>query len=272
MSKRIKTLSVLFIPDGERQTISLKIRYNVLKVLFALFIIVCLFIIIASLSYWKLTKIAWDYEQLKTTNQNLLKNSFIINDIADRFNSIEELETRIRSLFGDKVEFPNENAASTLTKLLGSSNAPPYSRESLSRALNPFLRADVISSYPTYKPVSGDITQYFSLKNERSETKHLGVDITAPEGTVIYAAGDGVVIFSNWTVDAGNQIIIDHQNGYCTVYKHISALIAHEREFVYQGKPIALVGNSGVSTAPHLHFEVWKQFVPIDPLTFWTSK
>jgi len=272
MPKRIKTLSILIIPDGEQQTISLKVRYTVIKILVITFIIICILLITAALSYWRLTKIAWNYEELKTTNENLLKNSLIINDIIERFHSLEELDARIRTLFGEQVEFPDKDAASTLSQILANTDTPPYSRESLSRTLNPFLRADLISSYPSYRPVSGEITQYFSGKSGRSSSGHFGIDITAPYGTIVCAAGDGVVIFSNWTVEAGYQIIIDHQNGYYSVYKHNSSLMVNERDYVYQGKPIALVGNSGISTAPHLHFEIWKLFVPVDPLSFWTTQ
>ena len=143
-------------------------------------------------------------------------------------------------------------------------------RKDLGQVSNLLLRTDLLSTYPTYIPVEGEITQYFSPKDIVTGIGHFGIDISAKEGSVINAAGDGIVLFANRTVEGGNQIIIDHQNGYISFYKHNAVLMVQERMFVYQSQPIALLGNSGLSSAPHLHFEIWKHYVPIDPLTLWS--
>jgi murein DD-endopeptidase MepM/ murein hydrolase activator NlpD len=106
----------------------------------------------------------------------------------------------------------------------------------------------------------------FIIKDFDPITGHLGIDFAAKSGSPVFSAKGGLIIFSDFTIDDGNKIIIQHDNGFITVYKHCSALIKKEREFVVQGELIALSGNSGKNTSgPHLHFEIWKNGKPINP-------
>ncbi len=100
---------------------------------------------------------------------------------------------------------------------------------------------------------------------------HYGVDIGAGYGTEIYAADSGTVIVSEYSSSYGYYIVIDHGNGYTTLYGHMSTLIASEGEGVSQGEVIGLVGSTGVSTGPHLHFEIRDYGVCIDPLDFYSG-
>lgn len=98
------------------------------------------------------------------------------------------------------------------------------------------------------------------------EYGHTGIDFPAKEGTPIFASASGFVIFSDYTFDDGNMIIISHNDNYVSIYKHCSLLLKKQRESVYQGEVIALTGNTGkLSTGPHLHFEIWKNGNSIDP-------
>jgi murein DD-endopeptidase MepM/ murein hydrolase activator NlpD len=121
-----------------------------------------------------------------------------------------------------------------------------------------------ISTIPTYLPVEGFLTTDFR-KDDWFLPDHLGIDIATNRGTTVRAAADGVVLFTKWTEDLGNLIIISHLNGYLTYYGHNQVLLVRERSFVKKGQAIAILGSSGRSTAPHLHFEIWKNGVPVDP-------
>lgn len=89
-----------------------------------------------------------------------------------------------------------------------------------------------------------------------SRAFHTGIDIGAASGTPILAAADGVVVFAGDGGSYGNMIILRHKNGLYTVYGHASKLIAKKGKYVKRGQKIALVGSTGASTGPHLHFEV----------------
>ena len=117
------------------------------------------------------------------------------------------------------------------------------------------------ASFPLYPPVVGYVSQGFD-----DARKHYGIDYAGRRGSIISAAADGYIVFSGWTYDDGNMIILSHGSGYFTIYKHNQSLLKSASEFVKRGEPIALLGNSGnTSYGPHLHFELWKDGQPQNP-------
>ncbi|MBC7222518.1 M23 family metallopeptidase [Candidatus Bipolaricaulota bacterium] len=94
---------------------------------------------------------------------------------------------------------------------------------------------------------------------------HTGIDIAVPEGTPVRAAAGGTVTFSGWQEGFGLLVVIDHENGYETYYGHLSRLLVAPGQSVSAGEIIALSGNTGLSTGPHLHFEVRYLGTPVDP-------
>ena len=121
--------------------------------------------------------------------------------------------------------------------------------------------------YPTY----GSITSRFGWRSHPilgSQRFHAGLDFGASYGTAIRAADSGAVIFAGWYGGYGNAVVIDHGNGISTLYGHASSLYVTEGQTVKQGQPIAAVGSTGLSTGPHLHFEVRRNGQPVDPLAY----
>lgn len=117
-----------------------------------------------------------------------------------------------------------------------------------------------------FKPVDGIVTNDFSLAEN-----HLGIDIVAKQNETVKACLDGTVIFSDWTVETGHVIAIQHQRNYISVYKHNSAVFKKAGAYVKAGDPIAIIGESGeLSTGPHLHFEIWYNGSPVNPLNYLT--
>ena len=98
---------------------------------------------------------------------------------------------------------------------------------------------------------------------------HEGMDFSAPVGTEIFATGNGTVSYAGWRQGYGETIEIEHGFGYRTRYAHCSRLIARLGQHVKRGDVIALVGNTGKSTGPHVHYEVHYQGHPIDPRNFY---
>ncbi|MBP5461810.1 MAG: peptidoglycan DD-metalloendopeptidase family protein [Lachnospiraceae bacterium] len=101
-----------------------------------------------------------------------------------------------------------------------------------------------------------------------ASTFHNGVDIGAKFGSQIVASLAGTVRYAGYNSTAGNYVEIDHGNGYVTRYLHASKLLVKKGDKVLQGQVIALVGSTGVSTAPHLHFSVVIDGVAVDPLFY----
>ncbi len=113
-------------------------------------------------------------------------------------------------------------------------------------------------------PVNGKQILGFDANN-----RHYGIDMVAPLKTPIKAALDGFVIFADKTTETGNTIAIQHANGIVTFYKHNSSLKKKVGDKVQAGTEIAIIGNTGEQTnGPHLHFEVWVNGKPIDPVNY----
>ena len=110
-------------------------------------------------------------------------------------------------------------------------------------------------------PIKGLITRHFNI-----EKKHFGVDIVTSTNTPVKSVEEGTVIFSNWTSDAGNVIIIAHPDNTFSAYKHNQKLLKSTGDRVKKGEVIAMAGDTGEnSTGPHLHFELWKNNRPVNP-------
>ncbi len=128
------------------------------------------------------------------------------------------------------------------------------------------LKANEISneSFLFFPPVSGHISQKFN-----PSIKHFAVDIVAKENEPIRSVADGVVIFSEWSIDTGYVIILEHNKGYLSVYKHNESLNNIQGDIVQAGDIIGTVGNTGeYSTGYHLHFELWNNGYPLNPEDF----
>jgi lipoprotein NlpD len=128
-----------------------------------------------------------------------------------------------------------------------------------------FLAEFGILQDPLYfvRPVTGYVSQKFNPSKG-----HFGIDYAVEEGTPVYAAANGYVVFSDYTINDGYVLILAHEGSYITIYKHCSSLLKKQRETVTQGEAIAISGNSGtMTTGPHLHFEIWKDGRAINPET-----
>jgi len=129
---------------------------------------------------------------------------------------------------------------------------------------NLFEKAQSKVSIVLFPPVKGLITDPFDRRK-----KHFAVDVALAKNTPIKATLNGTVIFADWTPSTGNVIIIRHNNGFLSAYKHAASLTKTQGEVVKTGEVIALAGATGQeSTGVHLHFELWKDGYPIDPTQF----
>jgi murein DD-endopeptidase MepM/ murein hydrolase activator NlpD len=130
---------------------------------------------------------------------------------------------------------------------------------------------EVADHLPTLTPSIGVRSSGFGPRIHpitQEEKMHKGLDIAATTGTPIHVTGDGVVVKSGVATGYGNVVVVDHGYGYRTLYAHASELIAKTGDKVKRGDVIALVGSTGGSTGPHLHYEVLVDGEHVDPRGF----
>jgi murein DD-endopeptidase MepM/ murein hydrolase activator NlpD len=136
-------------------------------------------------------------------------------------------------------------------------------------------QGDKLSCIPAIQPISNkELTRIASGFGFRIHPiygiakMHNGLDFTAPQGTPIYATGDGMVTTANMGTGTGNHVIINHGYGYETVYMHMVKIKATAGKRVTRGEVIGWVGSTGASTGPHCHYEVHINGQPVDPVFF----
>jgi len=136
---------------------------------------------------------------------------------------------------------------------------PKETERILARAESPVSRG---TSSRFIWPTEGELTSGFA---QRWGRHHDGIDLANDIGTPVRAARTGRVSYSGWSSGYGRVVMIEHDQGYTTVYGHLSESYVAEGQYVKAGQSIAAMGNTGYSTGPHLHFEVRKNGTPINP-------
>ncbi len=272
MNKRKKNISILFVSDERKEPVSFKLSLGLFKSIIFGIGVLCLLIIAGGVYYINVIEILADYDNMKEKNARIEQYKKMIYRIQKKFETIESTDKRIRKLFGEKLNGENQTDINKnmkeendeFMKLISENDN--FSFDLDSDNLLTLKKFSSSSRYIPYLiPVEGFITKEFRKNDLLTGETHTGIDIVAKEGSMIRAVADGVVIFANWTYEGGNVVIIDHLNGFSSFYKHNKRLLVKEKEFVRRGQSIALMGNSGVSSGTHLHFEIWKNGKPVDP-------
>ena len=114
--------------------------------------------------------------------------------------------------------------------------------------------------YPNVAPVEGYVT-----RGLQHENNHMGIDIAAKNLDEVRVPGDGKVVFCGKSEDLGNTIIVNHPGGFITLYGHNDTILVQSGDEVIKNQVISLVGETGKSQGPHLHFEIWKNNQVLDP-------
>jgi murein DD-endopeptidase MepM/ murein hydrolase activator NlpD len=198
-----------------------------------------------------------------------------IRALAEEISVLKDYNETLRKALGERVEKKASDAVPKIEEprreVLGIGNelnAVPTQRDDANgipvQQVARVAPEALSASLPLIAPTNGVVTQGFDPTES-----HFGVDLAAKEGAPVYAAAKGYVLFSGWTYDDGNVIILSHGSGVITVYKHNSSLLKSVGSMTKRGDVIALVGNTGrTSKGSHLHFEVLKDGVPRDPNEF----
>ncbi len=134
---------------------------------------------------------------------------------------------------------------------------------------------DLYLATPVGFPAPGRISSSYGYREHPKygdEKFHSGLDISVPLQTPVKATADGIVSFASFTPGGGNTVVVEHGHGYSTAYAHNKKLLVKVGQRVARGDALALSGSTGISTGPHVHYEVWKEGRHVNPNTFLTRR
>ena len=208
--------------------------------------------------------------KLQTFHEEVAKNESLISDLEKNISFTEEevgsLERKVRQLDAN-ISFEEKVKAEVL-------------RNISEKKLQEGIKSGEIKEIPSTGEMAWPLRGYYAISSpfgwRGSPTGgyselHRGIDIPAPTGTPVYSATDGVVISSGWNGSYGNAVIIQYTNNITIVYGHNSSLVVSAGQRVSKGQVISLVGSTGNSTGPHLHFEVRYNNAPVNPIPYLRS-
>jgi murein DD-endopeptidase MepM/ murein hydrolase activator NlpD len=243
-----------------------------------------------------------NYDMVKRANIQLTeKNAYFIQELVksqDSFQRVKKMEDELQAMLQMKsrkalLEYTGEGGPTVadqaqLMKTL--KNRPAitasefdaslgYLRKSATENLETYkelkkyvaTQRSLLASIPTAWPVRGWITSRFGMRQSPfwdGLTFHQGLDIANEEGTSVKAPADGVVVYSGSQGSYGNLVVLDHGYGYSTRYGHLQRCLVNVGQRVKRGQVVAFLGDTGRSTAPHLHYEIRVHGIPVDPLKY----
>lgn len=201
-------------------------------------------------------------KQVQQTNQQLATLQVLAKEVSSAY-GIRNQIAGSPDLIGEAPLIPSMGDTLAEYNYLRTTNFPRRGRTI-------FSRADV-NVLPGVWPVVGRLMSGFGTRTDPFSdegARHTGLDISAPMGTPVKAAADGVVISAGWNGGYGRCVIVDHGNGYQTWYGHLSKIDVMEGEEIRQGETLGKVGMTGRATGPHLHYEVRIHSTPVNPYRF----
>lgn len=219
-------------------------RLNVFIVFFsaALVLVILTVFIIA---YTPLREYIPGYGDVKENEQVyrlMLKTDSLQKRMNEREVYLKNIHSLLQGLDSNYIDTYSES------KVSGESTSVPSTTSAQS--------ADNLSA-----PLKGEVVNEFDIAKN-----HFGIDIVSTRNSPIKSIADGVVVFSGYTLDGGNMLLIQYSNNILAAFKHNSTLYKKQGQRVRSGETIALIGNSGEQTSgPHLHFELWINNAPVNP-------
>ena len=249
-------VTILVQPDGALQARTIRLPLWGLRLALGGMTAVVGLLVFVALSYAPLVRAAARVPLLERKVARLELDNAKIRELAAALDSVEKRYDQVRGMIGGDVMPALGRGSSTLPL------APPVrANTALTR------RFPTGASVPAFWPL--DDPSYMTRGRSATDPDgpHEGVDIAVATGSIVRAAGGGTVLDAGQDPEFGNFVLIQHPDEYQTLYGHLSRIVTHKGATIEPGEVIGLAGNTGRSSAPHLHFEIRLKGAAIDPLT-----
>jgi murein DD-endopeptidase MepM/ murein hydrolase activator NlpD len=249
---------------------------TVLRILLGFALLVFVVLVLETIFYSDLLQRAYERDQLVNENEELRREVARVDMIEQQLSELQQFSSQVKRSLTEGADLERilragEEVEEELP--VGSQDAAwvpidPASSDQVNRSLErvPAGGSAIQLSLPSRWPVEGFITRGFEGTSVDPALSHAGIDIAVPRGTPIRAVGSGIVLVADWTPRYGYRVVIDHGSAVLSMYGHNELLLVQPGDRVRAGSPIALSGNSGISTAPHLHLEIWISGRAVNPM------
>lgn len=257
-----KQFSIIVVPHDNSKTYNYKVSYRTLFSIATLLAILIIVVVTLSFTYGRVLVNAQRAFVLERENKQLHAQVAQIDSLRLELLNLQALSIQIKGMLGVELT----EADSLLVANLSPAKSPAIDSGADMDRVGEQEQKQMLDALPSIWPVRGFVTREFhTTGGENNEQYHPGIDIAATRDTPVLAAAEGVVEASHFDGTYGWMVEIDHGYGIHTLYGHCARNLVNVGDRVTRGKTIATVGSTGKSTAPHLHFEVRKNGVPVDP-------
>lgn len=253
---RGRSVTVVVQRDGATTSRTFRLRLSLLRIGVGLAGVALVAVIASAILYLPIVRAAARVPRLEREVARLEGENAKVRELSMAMDSLEQGYAQVRKMLGADIVRGPAATASTLQV------APPI------RARLTSVTAAASTAVPSRWPLdeNGYITRGQVGTGERDEA-HPGVDIAIPAGSLVRASGGGTVRQVGEDPEYGRFVLLDHSDDYQTMYGHLSRIVVAVGKAVEPGEVLGLSGNTGRSTAPHLHFEVRRSGLSLDPLT-----
>jgi murein DD-endopeptidase MepM/ murein hydrolase activator NlpD len=249
--------SVIIVPHDLRKTRTYRIPYAVFYSILGLAAVGLVVVLFFIATYGALLIRTREFRIYKLQVEELTKRQEQISELQRNLAELRSMNAQVRHMLGLGLA-PGDSIAIA---------AMQRARDDGARAMR-IEQSAMLRAIPTFWPVRGFITRRFAGSGGGAAAPHGGIDIAVERGTPVRAAAAGYVTEAGWNDDYGYYVQIDHGYSIKTLYAHNDMLVVVKGERVAQGQTIAYSGNTGKSTAPHLHFQVTQNNIAVDPLKY----
>ena len=260
MKKRERFLSVIIVPHHRGRQWSCEVSYTALRWLLAGAGVLVLTVAILIVGYGKIYWRAGQYELMRKRQTAMEAEFAKLQQFRTELSKIRTTESRVRQMLGVPKQ-PDTLSVAAVAQ--GSGNVAPAGNDSGRRSAARDAGSQRLT--PNLMPTRGWISSGINAE-------HRGVDIAAGLDQPVLATADGMVAFAGWDSYYGNKVEIRHGERFITIYGHCAKIMVKQGQLVRKGQVIALVGSSGKSTGPHLHYEMLVGGKVIDPSIYWINQ
>ncbi|WP_297208902.1 MULTISPECIES: M23 family metallopeptidase [Thermodesulfovibrio] len=266
LRKLFSPITIMLIPHGKAKVLGLKVPFSLILLFLCLWSAFSIYVFSVAVDTFEYYRMQREFSYVMSQFRELKDTIIALRNSEMEFKRLFSLKSKNEIL--ESLDF-SPSGDINIEELKMQADKAINSVAEIKKFLSE--QQDLYRSTPKGFPLEGNITSYFGNREHPKfgrEEFHTGIDISASTGTEIRATADGIVVFSGYQGRNGNVVMIRHGYGFTTVYAHNQKNLVTIGQRVKRGDIIALSGSTGTTTGPHLHYEIWKDNRPINPLAF----